>query len=131
MIVPYCPVQAPIPKQGPNPNFDSSVVCEVLRVTAHHAKFLRGDSKVHSLSVDCFNEFQAPLHPAAMFAHTGRNLVRSVLRLQYEIRVLQAKGRCKAMATRLRVGPFSSRIQRSLLPPWPRLPNKEAQAKLR
>ena len=38
------------PSNGPHPNFDSSVVCEVLRVTAHHAKLLRGDSKLHSLS---------------------------------------------------------------------------------
>ena len=28
------------------PNLDSSVVCEVLHVTAHRTKFLRGDSKV-------------------------------------------------------------------------------------
>ena len=48
--IPYCPVQVPIPEQGPTPNFDSSVVCEVLCVTGHHAKFLRGDSKLHSLS---------------------------------------------------------------------------------
>ena len=31
---------------------------------------------------------------------------------------------CKAMATRFRVGPFSSRIQLSPLPCRPRLPNK-------
>ena len=40
----------PIPEQGPTPNFDSSVVYEVVRVIAHHAKFLHGHSKVHSLS---------------------------------------------------------------------------------
>ena len=34
----------------PRANFDSSVVCEVLRVTAHHEKFLRSDSKLHSVS---------------------------------------------------------------------------------
>ena len=36
--LPYCP--------GPPPNFDGSVVYEVLRVTA---KFLRGDSKVYTV----------------------------------------------------------------------------------
>ena len=37
-IVPW---KRPFPSKGPAPNFDSSVVCEVLRV-----KFLQGDSKV-------------------------------------------------------------------------------------
>ena len=59
--------------------------------------------------IDCFDEFQAPLHPAARFAHTSRSLVRSVLRLQYKIHARDE--RCEAMATRLRVGRFSSRIQ--------------------
>ena len=40
----------PSPSKDPPPNFDSSVVCEVLRVTTHRAKFLDGDSKVHGLS---------------------------------------------------------------------------------
>ena len=62
-----------------------TVLWFVSRVTAHHSKFLHGDSKVHRLR-DCFDEFQAPLHPAA---HTGHSLVHSILRLQYEIRILQ------------------------------------------
>ena len=36
------------------------------------------------------DEFQAPLHPAARFAHTGCSVVSRVLRLQYEIPILQA-----------------------------------------
>ena len=32
--------KCPSPHQHPLPNFDSSVVFEVLHVTAHHAKFL-------------------------------------------------------------------------------------------
>ena len=116
------PCKHPSPSKGPPPNFDSCVVYEVLRVTTHHAKFLRGDSKVHSLSSRrLFRWFQAPLHPAA---HTGRSLVRSVLRLQYEICILQATNAGKAMATRLCIGPFSSRVQLCLLPRWPLLPKK-------
>ena len=44
---------------------------------------------------DCLSEFQAPLHPAARFAHTGRSLVCSVFRMQYKIRVLQATNAAK------------------------------------
>ena len=44
----YCPEQAPIPEQSPTPNFDSFVVFKVLRVTAHHAKFLRSESEGRS-----------------------------------------------------------------------------------
>ena len=40
------PTHRIVPEQEPT----SSVVCEILDVIAHHAKFLRGDSKVHSLS---------------------------------------------------------------------------------
>ena len=54
---------------------------KVLHVTVHHAKFLRGDSKVHSLSSHSCNHsdmFQAPIythytptiHPAARLVHT-------------------------------------------------------------
>ena len=80
--------------KAPPPNFDSSVVCEVLRVTVHHAKFLHGDSKVHSLSSHRLFRWVSgvPLHPAA---HTGPSLVRCVLRLQYEIRMLQAMNAAK------------------------------------
>ena len=73
---------------------------KVLRVTTHYAKFLRGDSNADSSELWTFesprknfahvDELQAPLYPAVRFAHTGRNFVRNVLRLQYEICVLQA-----------------------------------------
>ena len=46
---------------------------KVLRVTAHHAEFLRGDSKVQC-SREHSDEFQAPLHPVGRFAHTGCSL---------------------------------------------------------
>ena len=91
-------------------------VFKLLRVTAHHAWWSRkpdtfhaapipfsmgtlkaisaADSKVHRAHVHCSSEhsdeFQVPLHSAGRFAHTGCSLVRSVLRLQYEIRVQQA-----------------------------------------
>ena len=38
------------PRQRPPLNFDSCMVFEVLRVTAHHAKFLRSESKIGPLS---------------------------------------------------------------------------------
>ena len=43
----YCsvPGKRPSLRNGPPPNFDSSMVCDVLRVTAHYAKFLLGDSE--------------------------------------------------------------------------------------
>ena len=53
--------KCPSPSKGPPPNFDSSVVCEVLHVTTHHVRLVHDDLKVHS-HVDCFDEFQAPLH---------------------------------------------------------------------
>ena len=100
--LPYCPhlhVRAYPPI--------STVLWFVSRVTAYHSKFLHGDSKVHRWR-DCFDEFQAPLHPAA---HTGHNLVHSIFRLQYEIRILRAISmHCEALATRLHVRWFSSRI---------------------
>ena len=70
-----------------------------------------------------------------MFIHTARSLVCSVLCLQYEIRIRKSRMKfvyecCEAMM-RLRVDPFSSRIQLSLLLRWPRLPKKEAGVKLR
>ena len=92
----------------PIPNFDSSVVCEVLRITAHHAKFLRGDLKVHSLSsCRCFRHHynrQQGLHTLVIASLLAvRNLHTAI------------DERCKVMVTRLRVGPFSTRIQLSLL----------------
>ena len=87
----------PSPSKGPPPNFDSSVVCEVLRVTTHHAKFLDGDSKVHSLSSHRLFWWVSgvPLHLVAKFAHTSRSLIHSVLRLQHKISVLQATNAVK------------------------------------
>ena len=35
----------PSPSKGPRSNFDISVVCDVLHVTTHHAKFLHGGSQ--------------------------------------------------------------------------------------
>ena len=40
-VIPFCSGQTLIPTQPPPSDFDSSVVFEVLRVTDHHAKFLR------------------------------------------------------------------------------------------
>ena len=54
-----------------------------------------GNSDITNCSCDHSDEFQTPLHPAAWFAHTGRTLVRSVLRLQYESRILQATNTAK------------------------------------
>ena len=54
------------------------------------------------------------------FAHTHLWPCCSVLSLQHEIRVLQAKtGCCGNLATRLRVGPLCSTIQLSPLSSWP------------
>ena len=49
--------------------------------------------------IDCFNEFQAPLHahPPARFAHTSCNLVCSILHLQYEILRTAIAECCKAI----------------------------------
>ena len=61
----YCPGQAPILVQGPTPNFDSSVVCEVLRVTAHHPKFSHGEfelTQTVSMSFRCHYIQQQGLH---------------------------------------------------------------------
>ena len=56
-----------------------------------------------------------------MFATPVRGLVRSVLPLQHEIRMLQAATeRCGNLATRLRVGPLCNTIQLSPLSGWPR-----------
>ena len=65
----------------------------------------------------CFDEFQAPLHLAARFAHSGRSLVQCS---SLAVRNLHTASNecCKVVAMRLQVGPFSSRIQLSLLPCW-------------
>ena len=67
-IVNYCivPCTHPSLSKGPLPNFDSSVVCEVLHVTTHHANSCVVTQKLTVWAhVDCFDEFQVLLHPAA------------------------------------------------------------------
>ena len=63
---------------------------EVLRITAHHAKFLRSESKVKSteriaIVLMCFGAMTSGIKVSHIPVHS---LVRSV-RLQYVIRVLQ------------------------------------------
>ena len=51
-VILFCSGQALIPTQPPPPsNFDSSVVFDVLHVTAHHAKFL------HELAAGKLNSY--------------------------------------------------------------------------
>ena len=123
--------KCPFLSKGPPPNFDSYVVCEVLHVTAHHAKFLCGDLKVHSLTkCDGFDEFQAPLHPAARFAHTGCCLVCSILCLQYEIHVLQATKTAKQWQRSFGLVCFLAGYSFLYCPAGLLCLEKEAQAKL-
>ena len=77
-------------------NFDSF---EVLRVTAHHAKFLRGESKVaHIHSCDHSDALQAPQHPASKFRTCTliHSLIRSILSLQHRVHVLQVTNAVEA-----------------------------------
>ena len=111
------PGKRPSPRKGPPPNFDSSVVCEVLRVTAHHAIFLRGDSKgsqfelTQTVSINfrrhCIRQqgLQTPVVASfAAFFACSTKFARTA-----------SDERCEALSTRL---------QLSLLPRWPRLPKK-------
>ena len=95
------------------------MVSEVLCVTAQAAKFLLESSQFLA-HIDCFDEFQVPLHLAARFVHTGPQCSSLAVR---NLRTANDE-RCEALATRLRVGLFSSRIQLSLLPHWPHLAKK-------
>ena len=62
----------------------------MLHVLTNHSVFGLAFKFTLWAHVDCFDEFQAPLHPAARFAHTSRSLFRSILCLQYKIRIPQA-----------------------------------------
>ena len=115
-----CPGQAPV-LASTHPPILTVLCCffEVLRVTAHHAKFLHSESKGRSAELPCCSDaLWAPQHQASKVCTHG--LVWSVLPLRHEIRVLQATTECCGnLATRLQVGPLSSTIQLFPLLGWP------------
>ena len=92
------------------------MIFEVLRVTAHHTKFLHSESKGRSAELTYLRLFGCALGATISGI---RPWPRSWL-LQHDIRVLQAMTeRCENLATRLRVGPLCSTIQLSPLSGWP------------
>ena len=119
------PCKCPSLSKGQPHNFDSYVVCEVLHVIAHHAKFLCGDSKVHSLSSCRLFRWVSGATTSGSKVYTHWSLPRpqrSSL-VVWNSHAASDEG-CEAMATRVWVGLFSTRIQFSLLPRWPSLPKK-------
>ena len=110
----------PIPAQVPNPPDLTVLFFEVLRVTAHHAKFLHSESEGRFVKLPYLMHFGRHDIIQQRFAHTRCGLVCSVLPLQHEIRIQQAMTeRCRNLATRLRVGTLCSMIQLSPPSGWP------------
>ena len=68
--IPYCPEQAPIPKQAPTPPPAPPILIvlwffEVLSVTAHHAKFLCSESEGRSAELTAAIVLRMPRHQAS------------------------------------------------------------------
>ena len=87
-----CPVQAPIPEQGPTPQFWQFCGLWGPLCNCPLCKPLRGDSKVHSLMLTSCRPFRwvsGATTLAERFVHTGHSLVCSLFCLQYKIHILQ------------------------------------------
>ena len=128
----YCivPCKCPSPSKGPSSNFDSFVVCEVLSVTVHHAKFLRGDSKVQLeltytvlLSFRCHYIWQQGLHTLVV-ALSAAFFTCSTKFTHCKQRTPQGHGN-ETLGWYIPLTGYSF-----LLPCWPCLPKKEARVKL-
>ena len=84
-------------------SFPIFVIIQVPLCNQPSCKFLLGASNfiIHICCWACVHssnhcdDLQVPLHPAARYAHTSHSFVRSILRLQYKLHVLQATNTAK------------------------------------
>ena len=130
----YVTGKCPVPFNRLPNKFDSSVVCEVLRVTTYHVKLL------HSKSVGPLSS-RARLWSfwcASGATISGRNVSQTCMQPHSQRPLLAiwnsrtaSDERYGSLATRLRVSLLSSMIQLSPPPGWPRQSTDEAQAKQR
>ena len=135
MTYPIVAGKSPVPFNRPPNNFDSSVVFEVLRVTAHHVKLLHSKSIGPLSSHAWLWSFRCA---SAGATTSGRNVSQTCMQPHSQRSLLAiwnsrtaSEERYGSLATRLRVCLLSSMIQLSPPSGWPRQSTDEAQTKRR